>query len=223
NFYEKGIIKSIVDIYDLHKRKEELEEMEGLGKKSVKIILDGIEKSKEKDFKILLPSLGFSEVGHKVTELLIENGFESIDLIYKLIESPTSYETLKEIHGLGERTSASIIEQLKDKENKKLISELKKRGLNFTSKGIEKSNKPIFKGQSWCVTGSFENFNPRDKAMELVIFYGGKKVSSISSKTTHLLTGEGGGSKLEKAKSLGVQIVNEEEFIKLLESVGYNI
>jgi DNA ligase (NAD+) len=216
NLYEKGFIRNIIDIYDLHKRKTELENLEGLGKKSVKIILDGIENSKKKDFQVLLPSLGFSEIGHKVTELLIENGYDSIDSLLQLVKLKNARDLLLEIHGLGEKTVESIIVQLTDKENQKVISELQKRGLNFSAEKKQKSSNAIFAGQTWCVTGSFENYNPREKAMELVVFYGGKKVSSVSSKTTHLLAGESAGSKLEKAKELGITIVSESEFMELV-------
>ncbi len=105
---------------------------------------------------------------------------------------------------------------MRDKENQKLISELQKRGLNFSAEKKQKSNNAIFAGQTWCVTGSFENYNPREKAMELVVFYGGKKVGSVSSKTTHLLAGENAGSKLDKAKELGITIVSEKEFMNLI-------
>ncbi|MDX1960010.1 MAG: NAD-dependent DNA ligase LigA [Leptospiraceae bacterium] len=222
NFYNEGIIKSIPDIYDLHKKKSELEVREGLGEKSVKIILEGIEKSKEKDLLRILPSLGLHEVGHKVTELLIENDFDSIDSIISEVKKKDAREKFLSIHGLGDRTVDAIIQQFQDKELLKLISELKKRGLNFNAKKKEKSSNEIFKDQIWCVTGSFENFNPREKAMTLVEFYGGKKTGSISNKTTHLLAGDGAGSKLEKAISLGIKIVTEEEFLQLLKQAGYD-
>jgi DNA ligase (NAD+) len=73
-----------------------------------------------------------------------------------------------------------------------------------------------FAGQVWCVTGSFEHFNPRSKAMEEVEKRGGRTVSAVSAKTTHLLVGKGGGSKAETARALGVKLVNEEQFLALL-------
>jgi DNA ligase (NAD+) len=216
NLYDLGFIKKIPDLYTLNKRKTELEVLEGFGKKSVGIILEGIEKSKQKDLLLLLPSLGFSEIGHKVTELLIEHGFDSIEKIIDIAKSKTASEELLNIHGFGERIVESFIKTFKDKSVLKTISSLQKLGLNFSAKKKEKSDQQIFLNQSWCVTGTFEKFQPREKAMDLIVFHGGKKVSSISSKTTHLLAGENAGSKLEKATELGIEIVRELDFLTLL-------
>ena len=220
NLYDLGFIKSIPDLYNLQQRAEELKEIEGFGKKSVDIILKGIEASKQKDFKVLLPSLGFSEVGHKVTELLIESGYDDVDKIINLVKSKTAKEELMEIHGLGPRTVESILVVFTDKQVLALIDSLKKLGLNFKGKQTLKSEKQPFLDQSWCVTGSFQNFQPRDKAMDLIVHHGGRKVTSVSSKTTHLLAGEGAGSKMEKALELGVKVVSEEEFLQILKQEG---
>lgn len=215
-FYNLGYIKNIPDIYKLHIHKEQIQKLEGFGEKSVNLILKGIEKSKSKTLKTILPSLGFPEIGHKVTEILIENGYYTIESILELVKTPNAKETLLAIHGLGEKTVESIIQTFQDEENLNLIRELQSLGLNFSYQ-IAKQNLPkIFEGETWCVTGSFINFQPRDKAMDLVVLYGGKKVSSVSKNTTHLLAGEGAGSKLEKAKQLGIKIVNELEFLARL-------
>lgn len=221
--YDKKFIRSVVDLYDLYKKKDELMELEGFGKKSVEIILKGIEDSKQKDFKVVLPSLGLSEVGHKVTEILIENGFDDIDKIIEQAKSENPMESLLEIHGLGPRTVDSLIKNFTDKDVLKTIEKLKKAGLKFKAQVVKKSDFKPFENQSWCVTGSFENFQPRDKALEIITHYGGKKVSSVSSKTTHLLAGEAGGSKIKKAKELGVQIVNEKEFLEMLKEYGITL
>lgn len=215
-FYNRGWIKNIADIYELYKKKAELESMEGLGVRSVEIILNGIEKSKSKDLSIILPSLGLSELGHKVTEVLIEAGYTSIDSLIDLAQSKTAPEELNQIHGIGPRTTIAIIEQLQDPSIIEIINRLKKSGLNFTAKKLEKSDHRPFEGQSWCVTGTFDNFQPRDKAMDLITKHGGRKVSSVSSKTTHLLYGESAGKKLLDARKLGVTLVNEEEFLSIL-------
>ena len=125
-----------------------------------------------------------------------------------------------QIHGLGPRTVESLQSVFRDKDVLAVIESLKKLGLNFKGKQIVKSDKQPFLDQSWCVTGSFQNFQPRDKAMDLIVHHGGRKVSSVSSKTTHLLAGEGAGSKMEKALELGVKVVNEEEFLLILKQSG---
>lgn len=223
NLYNLNFVKSIPAIYDLEKRKDELAEIDGFGKKSVKIILDGIEKSKSKDLRFVLPSLGFQEIGHKVTEILIDHGYDTIDKLVELVKSKNAEEELTSIHGLGPQTIKALLSTFKDKDVLNLIEVLKKKGLNFKAKLAEKSDIQPFLEQSWCVTGSFQNFQPRDKAMDLIVKHGGRKVTSVSSKTTHLLAGEGAGSKLEKAQELGVIVVNEEEFMKLLKSSGITI
>ncbi len=220
--FEKSYIKSIPDIYDLKNKKSELETLDGLGKKSVTIILDGIEKSKEKDLKFLLPSLGFTDIGHKVTEILIESGYTDIELLISIVKDLNGRDKLSSVFGLGEKTIQSLFRELTDPNNISLISDLKERGLNFQSEKINKSNNLIFLNQIWCVTGTFDNFNPREKALEIIEYYGGKKTTTVSSKTTHLLVGDGGGSKLEKANKFGVTLVTEIEFLKLLKSGGYN-
>jgi DNA ligase (NAD+) len=221
-FFEKSIIKSIPDIYKLKDKKDELETLEGLGKKSVAIILDGIEKSKSKGLKSILPSLGFNDIGHKVTEVLIESGFADIDSILNAVQEENPEEKLLSLFGLGEKTIRSIIQEFSDPLTLKMIQDLRNLGLNFQSEKIKKSNTLIFEGQNWCVTGSFEFFNPREKAMDLVVYFGGKKTTGVTSKTTHLLVGTGGGSKLEKAKQFCVTIYNENDFISLLKNAGFH-
>lgn len=220
NLYEKGFIKQVVDIYQLHTQRDKLIELEGYGEKSVKILLDGIEKSKKNDLKTLLPSLGLPEVGHKVTEILLDNGYTDIDKIIQLTQQPDAEEILLEVHGLGPRTVESIIHQFQDTRVIQTIQQLKQAGLNFHYQTKKATGKQVFQNQSWCVTGSFQRFQPRDRAVEYIINHGGKKVSSVSSKTTHLLAGEKAGSKLKQAEKLGVQVVNEEEFYNLLVKEG---
>ena len=221
-FYEKSYIKSIPDIYDLKNKKSELETLDGLGKKSVTIILDGIEKSKEKGLKYLLPSLGLTDIGHKVTEILIESGYTDIDLLISIAKDINGKDKLSSLFGLGEKTIQSLFREFTDPKNISLISDLKEKGLNFQSEKVNKSNNLIFLNQIWCVTGTLNKFNPREKALEIIEYYGGKKTTTVSSKTTHLLVGDGGGSKLEKANKFGVTLVTEIDFLNLLESAGYN-
>lgn len=216
--YKKGFIKYIEDIYELHKFKNELIQLENFGEKSVKIILDGIEKSKEKEFRIVLPSLGLKEISFNVTDLLIQNGYNSIDKILELVNQKDAKEKLISIKGIGEEIADAIINQFRDPKILQRIQKLRYYGLQFEQKiqEIDTSLKPIFKDQIWCVTGTFKNFKPREKALEEVIKRGGKTTSTVTSKTTHLLVGENPGSKLEKAKKLNVKIITEDEFIKLL-------
>ena len=114
-------------------------------------------------------------------------------------------------------TANLIIDGLNSEDIRIIINDLKESGLQMQD---EKEDEPaveqIFKGQSWCVTGSFENFNPRSKAMDEIKRRGGTEVSGVSGKTTCLLAGSGAGSKIEKAREFGVRIVSEDEFIRML-------
>ncbi len=221
-FYSKGWLKSLPDIYDLPSKAEEIKALEGFGEKSLNLLVSGIEKSKERDFKFLLPSLGLNEVGHKVTEILIENGYDSWEKLTDLVKGTDPEKELEQIHGIGPRTIESLVSQLKDESIQDMVRKLKSKGLHLAAKQKVKRDKQPFKDQVWCVTGSFEKFQPREKAMEIVTEYGGKKVSSVSSKITHLLYGPGAGSKLQKAEELGKVTIDEATFLKMLAEHGIN-
>lgn len=219
--YKHKFIKYIEDIYELFKYKDQLVELENFGEKSVKIIFDGIERSKQKNFRTVLPSLGLKDISFNVTSLLIEHGYNSIDKIIELVNQKDAKEILTSIKGIGEEIAESIITQFKNPVILNRIQKLKQYGLQFeekVSEQIESNLKPIFKDQTWCVTGTFEHFKPREKAQEEIIKRGGKISTSVTSKTTHLLVGSNPGSKLEKAKKLNIKIVYEKEFLELLKN-----
>ena len=219
NLYEQGFIKNIEDIYTLEKHAEKLKELEGFGEKSVQVLLEGIEKSRSREFRFILPSLGLREIGHKVTELLIEAGYNNIEKILKLAKSKDAEEKLHDIDGIGPRTVEFFIGHFTDKKVQKRIKTLQKAGLVFAAPEPDKSEvslPQVFADQTWCVTGSFENFKPRDLAIAEIKKRGGKATGSVSSNTTHLLAGEKAGSKLEKAEKLGAKIVTEKDFLKML-------
>lgn len=216
--FEQGYVKRLPDIYELHRKREELEAIEGFGEKSVRILLEGIEASKTREFRYVLPSLGLREVATHVTGILITEGYDSIDRIIELAGDDNAAETLAEMDGVGPRTAEAVLEQFQDPQILTLIEELKAAGLQMAAP--EREDGPglpqIFADQSWCVTGSFAEFRPRDIAMEAVRVRGGRIVTGVSSKTTHLLAGDGAGSKLAKAEKLGVTVVSETEFLQML-------
>ena len=209
------LIKDIPDIYFFNSDK--LLNVDGFGEKKVQLIKEGTDKSKEQPFDVVLAALGLDEIGPKVVELLINAGYESID---KIIETAKKADTdiFTRIHGIGPKTAQKIIQQFNDPYILNMIERLKDAGLKFyKEKEGEKEEYPkVFEGEVWCVTGSFENFKPREKAMEDVKKRGGKVVSQVTEKTTHLLVGENPGSKLKKAKQAGVRLVNEDEFLQML-------
>ncbi len=194
---------------------EKLIDIPGFGEKKAALIRAGIEESRGRPFHVVLASLGLPELGPRAAELLIAAGYGDIDLLFEIAEAGDT-ERLTAIEGFGEKTVSSIISSLNDRDVKKTIEALRSEGLSFTESapGDDSSGKPM-SGQVWCVTGSFENFKPRDLAMDEVRNLGGKVMTAVSGNITHLLAGSGGGSKLRKARELGVAVVTEEEFLLL--------
>ncbi len=209
------IVRDIDDIYSFDPAA--LLPLAGFGEKKVSAIREGIQKSKALPFHVVFPALGIPEIGQKVTELLIDAGFADIDSLLKLSDAGDPAPLLA-IHGIGERTAQVLLSELRRPEVRRRIERLRAAGLSFSeTKATAPSNVPqSFAGQTWCVTGTFQRFKPRETAMEEVRSRGGRVTDSVTSKTTHLLAGEGSGSKLEKARKLGITIVSEDEFVRLL-------
>ncbi|MFA7129599.1 MAG: BRCT domain-containing protein, partial [Sphaerochaeta sp.] len=131
--------------------------------------------------------------------------------------SKEDIDTLVSIKQIGPKSAQLLIDGLNDPAMLRRIEALRNVGLQFEEKSKgENTLLQVFADQVWCVTGSFEHFNPRSLAMEEVQKRGGRTVSSITGKTTHLLAGSGAGSKLDQATKLGVQVVRETEFMDLL-------
>ncbi len=215
-FYDAGLLRKVEDIYTADYAS--MVGSKGIGEKTVEAIIRSVEESKRQPFKIVLSSLGISEIGKKSAEILISGGFDSIDKLEN-----ARLEDLVAIEGIGEKTATIIIESFKNQRLLDTIEALKKAGVHMSSAEDESDEAPLEKtleGTVWCVTGSLEHFNPRSKAMEEVEKRGGRTVSSVTGKTTHLLAGKNGGSKLAEAERLGVKIVSEEEFLRMIGDGG---
>jgi len=212
-------LKLIRDIPDIYKfDADHLLDEEGFGEKKVALIREGIEKSKGQSFETVFTSLGLDEIGPKAVELLIGAGYRSIGKLITAVGRGDP-EIFSSIQGIGPKTAEKIITQFTDPFVIDMIDRLKEAGLKFSvsEKDEEKMLPKVFEGQVWCVTGSFEHFKPRDRAMDEVKKRGGRVVSSVSGSLTHLLVGENPGSKFEKAKKLNTAIVTEKEFLEMLE------
>jgi DNA ligase (NAD+) len=213
---EKGFLKSYPDIYNLKKIKGEIIGIERLGEKSINNLLNAIEKSKEKPFDKVLFAIGIRYVGAGAAKKIASH-FKSIDALMQAGD-----EEITSIPEIGESISKSLEQFFLDKNNLKLIRELKKAGLNFNfeSKGKISSLTfdSFFNGKTFVLTGSLANFT-REEAGEKIEKLGGKVASSVSKNTDYILAGENAGSKLNKAEKLGVKILNETEFKNYLEKV----
>jgi DNA ligase (NAD+) len=210
--FQKKIINNVEDIYTFDPSR--LLHFPGFAEKKIELIKKGIEKSKTKPFVKVLQALGVPEVGQKVVELLIDAGFTDIDSIMKAAQKGDP-RVFMSIHGIGEKVAQTLIREFSGDDLIKRIECLKRSGLQFKTEKETESFTHIFNDQIWCVTGSFNNFKPREKAKTEIKKRGGTITENVSSKTTHLLVGSSPGSKYEKALALKVAIVSEDDFIEL--------
>jgi DNA ligase (NAD+) len=211
---DMGLVADVADIYFFDPG--DLLEEEGFKEKKVSLIERGIEKSREKPFPVVLASLGLEDIGPRVVELLVNAGFRSMDDLIAAAERGKA-EVFTEIQGIGPKTADRIIRQMTDPSIRRTIERLREAGLNFQAGEKPAESLPsLFEGQVWCVTGSFDHFAPRDRAMDEVKKRGGRVTSSVTGRTTHLLAGRNPGSKLDRARELGVTVVSEEEFLRMV-------
>jgi DNA ligase (NAD+) len=205
--YENNLVKNVGDLYQL--TFDQLLKLDRMAEKSANNLLQGLENSKNIPFERVLFGLGIRFVGETVAKKLAKH-FGSVDELIK-----ASYEELIEVDEIGEKIAYSVIEYFSDIESVKLIDDLKKVGLQFQTTKSQ-SIEGVLTGKTVVVSGVFSSFS-RDEMKELIEQNGGKSGSSISSKTDFLVAGENmGPSKLKKAVDLGVKILSEDEFVKLL-------
>lgn len=209
-FFQHGLIHDVADLYTL--QAEQLVRLERMGQKSADNIINGIEKSKEVPYERVLFALGIRFVGETVAKK-IAKAFTEID---KLIEA--HLDELLQVDEIGEKIAQSILQYFNNPVNRNLIERLRMAGLQL--KGETKEDRALstlLEGKSIVISGVFVHHS-RDEYKDLIERHGGKNVGSISKKTTFVLAGENmGPAKLEKANSLGVKIMNEEEFLSLIQ------
>ncbi|MEO0131203.1 MAG: NAD-dependent DNA ligase LigA [candidate division WOR-3 bacterium] len=206
-FVDKGFIKDFSDIYKLKFKKNEILKLERMGEKSTENLLAGIEKSKNRPFHRVLYALGIRHIGLGTAQILA-NAFNNIDELMK-----ASKERLASISGIGPIVAESIYNFFHTKENIELINKLKEVGINFERE--KKEEKKILTGKTFVVTGTLKNFT-RQQIHELILSLGGNVATSVSKKTDYLICGADPGSKLDKAKELGIKIIGEEEFLEMI-------
>ncbi len=204
--YNLGYLEDFTDIYKLHLYKEKLMTIEGLGEKSVTTLLNNIEKSKNNELPLLLTSLGIRFVGSKVSKVLSKYYESLMDLSNATVLELTS------IKDIGERTAESVVSYFN--ENSDLINRLISLGVNPINKK-ENRGEQKFAGLTFVLTGTLPTLS-RNEATKMIEDLGGNVSSSVSKKTSYVLLGADAGSKLEKAKALGIKTISEEEFLNLI-------
>jgi len=204
---EKKLVENIPGLYALNNRG--LANLERMGPKSSQNLLDEIEKSKQRDVSRLIYALGIRYVGERTAQALADY-FKGIDPLAKV-----SLDELIQIEDVGPKVGESVVFFFKQPENIKLINKLKEAGLNFSSLREEKKGKRPFAGQIFILTGKLLDLS-REEATEIIEDLGGTVSSSVSSKTTYVVVGDSPGSKLERARKLGIPTLGEKEFLKLV-------
>jgi DNA ligase (NAD+) len=202
---ENGLIKDIGDLYAL--KFEQLIDLERMADKSVNNLLQGIEASKNQPFEKVLFGMGIRYVGETVSKKLAK-AFKTMD---QIIAAP--YDSLVDTDEIGEKIAQSIREFIDNEHNLSLIQKLKNAGLVF-EKDEETLSSSFLEAQTIVISGTFEIYS-RNEMKKLIESNGGKNGSSISKKTNLLVAGANmGPSKLKKATDLGIEIVDENEFLK---------
>ncbi|MEY5069636.1 MAG: hypothetical protein RLZ47_1498 [Bacteroidota bacterium] len=210
-FYRQGFVKQISDLYTLHEKRTELMKLERFGEKSINNMLAGIEKSKEMPFEKVLFGLGIRFVGETVAKKLALH-FRSIEALMS-----ATLEELTAVDEIGGRIAESLRAYFEEPAHVEQIQLLKSFGLQFESiqKEIILSGNQL-EGLNFIISGVFERYS-RDELKDLIESYGGKILSSISSKLNYLVAGENmGPSKLEKAQKLNIPIISDEELLKMI-------
>ena len=203
---DKGLVKDVADLYSL--KLDEVANLERMAEKSAQNLLDEIEASKKNPLSRLIYALGIQFVGERTGQLLAEQ-FSSLEDL-----AAASAEDLETVPEVGPKVSESIVEFFSEPANRTILKKLQKAGVRPTAEKREIKSKKLA-GNSFVFTGGLAN-RSREEAGELVLEHGGKVSGSVSKKTDYVVVGTDPGSKYDKAKELGVTILSESEFEKLL-------
>ena len=202
----KKLINNIADIYSL--TFENIASLKKNGTKFATNLINAIETSKQNDLYRLITALGIMHIGGKASKVLAKK-YKNIDNLMA-----ASLEELSEIDDIGPIMAKSIVDFFSQEQTKDLIQKLKQAGVNTVAQEVEGEDQR-FQGKTFVLTGSLESFT-REEATNAIEKLGGKVSSSVSKKTSYLISGEDSGSKLTKAQTLGVPILTEQEFIEMI-------
>jgi DNA ligase (NAD+) len=209
-FFNNGLVNNIADLYCL--KIDDIASLERLGQKSAQRIIDGLEASRKVPFARVLFALGIRYIGETVAKKLTA-AFKNIDNLMN-----ASYEQLIDVSEIGQRIAESILNFFGNEENCKLVEQLRHIGLQFELSGEElEGTSDKLAGLSIIISGTFEKHS-RNELKKMIEQNGGKNVGSISKKTSYMLAGDNiGPAKLEKIKKLGIPMINEDEFLSMIE------
>jgi len=202
----RGLVKSVADIYGL--TLEQLLELERMGQKSAEKILRNIDASRRQPLARVLNGLGIPFVGERTAQILAET-FGSLDEIANADE-----DTLQQAEEVGPKVSQSIRQFFHEPRNREMVQRLREAGLTF-EQAVRKKAAGKLSGKVFVLTGTLPHL-AREEAKERIESAGGKVTGSVSKKTHYVVAGADPGSKLEKANSLGVPVIGEDELLEML-------
>ncbi len=203
---DRGLVKSVVDVYKL--TADQLVSLERMGKKSAEKLLSNIERSKQLPLPRVLNALGIRFVGERTAVLLAE-AFGSLDAI-----AAADVPTLQRAEEVGPKVAESIFQFFREPRNIELVEGLRNAGLQFEYKQVRKKTGPL-QGLTFVLTGALPTLT-REDAKARIEAAGGKVTGSVSKQTDYVVAGEAAGSKLDKAKALGVQVIDESRLLELI-------
>lgn len=204
-FVNEGMIKTVTDIYRLDK--EKIASLDGFQQTSANNIIESVENSKNNDLSKLIFALGIRHIGAKAAKLLSDE-FKNIDNLMN-----ASLVAISDIDGFGDIMAKSAFDFFQSESARELIADLKSFGVNTESKTVINDNR--FEGMTFVLTGTLTTYK-RSEASKIIESFGGKTSSSVSKKTSYVLSGESSGSKLDKANQLGIPVIDENEFNEMI-------
>ncbi|NBI09354.1 NAD-dependent DNA ligase LigA [Colidextribacter sp. OB.20] len=205
NLVGAQLVKTPGDLYFL--KEEDVAQLDRMGKRSAKKLIDALEKSKGQDLSRLIYAFGIRQVGQKAGKILAAR-FHTMEALQS-----ATLEELTAVDDIGEITARSILDWMASPQSQHLVQRLREAGVNMTA--AEQGSDQRFAGMTFVLTGTLEKFT-RDEASGMIEARGGKSSGSVSKKTTYVVAGEAAGSKLRKAQELGVPVLTEDEFLELL-------
>lgn len=203
---EKGLISSTIDLYSL--KKSDISLLEGLGEKSADNLISAIESSKSNDFYRFIYALGIRHIGNKAAKLLTAQ-FTNIDSLLS-----ATADDIEKIDGFGRIMAESVADYFALPETKTMVEKFRSLGVNMVAEANDNLDNR-FSGKTFVLTGTLTKYT-RNDASEIIERLGGKVSSSVSKKTDFVLAGENAGSKLDKANTLGINVISEDEFEELI-------
>jgi DNA ligase (NAD+) len=210
-FIDNGFLENLDDLYKLEKHKEAIVSLEGFGDKSYNKLISAIDESRHTNMSRFIGGLGIPNVGDTTAKLICKHFHDDLDKIMN-----STVEELVDIDGIGEVIAGAIVRYFDNDTNCAIIRRLVDE-LDFVSE--ENDTEQVFEGKVFVITGSLEHFTNRDELKEFIEQRGGKVTGSVSAKTSYLINNDvtSGSSKNKKAHSLGIPILSEEDFLKLVE------